>query len=108
MGSYETYFRKNNIEHEEFEETQSKEVMNKEGIQGYPTIRATINNKTSDYNGPRDVESVLNYLGIQLGGGNTIIKMVSYYNTLNIKKYLELKVKYSFLEEGRRIYRGLH
>ena len=83
-----------NIKHEEFEETQNQEVMAQAGIEGYPTIRITMNGNTADYNGPRDVQSVLNYLGIQLGGGNVHKNDPSYYKYIKYKKkYLELKEK---------------
>ena len=109
----------NNIEFEEYE-SDNKEIMNKFNINGYPTIKVIENNISSDYNGMRDMDSILTFLNIQsnkhnqLGGNIDSIQLPNeiqiidtqtggkknkdyemYYSKYNKykKKYLELKKK---------------
>lgn len=62
----------NGIEHEEYESSNQK-IMDDFDIQGFPTIKVIQNNVATDYNGQRNPDAILNYLGVQTGGGvNTL------------------------------------
>ena len=39
-----------------------KEVANDVGVEGYPTIKVIKNNNVVDYNGPRDENSIKNFV----------------------------------------------
>jgi len=79
-----------NIETKEFEQTKDNDIMEKEGIKGYPTIR--INGK--DYNGERSVSAILEKAieesqGVNQKGGSIPDDDI-YYK----QKYLKYKTKY--------------
>jgi protein disulfide-isomerase A1 len=86
---------KKGIMHEEYEETSNKSIMEKNQINGYPTIRITKNGKTSDYKGQRNMASIVAAVTGQketrphVGGGMVYYKKYLKYK----KKYLNLKKK---------------
>lgn len=80
------------IKYSEYEESSSKNEIEKANIKGYPTIHIVKDNETNVYVGERTAGAILNELGVtpQMGGG------------LNIdyeKKYLKYKVKYYKLKK---------
>lgn len=73
----------------DYEESANPDIMNKENIQGYPTIKIEFNNKKTDYEGERTTDKLVEHiknLGSQNGGGENNKK---YY-----KKYMKYKNKY--------------
>ena len=82
----------------EYEDGQNKQQVENAGITGFPTIRITKNGQTTDYQGPRDLDSILKALGYddkksinQSGGGEDS----DYY----LMKYMKYKSKYLQLVE---------
>ena len=73
-------FGKNNIEHAEYESDANSKEVQKAGVQGFPTIRITQNNKTYDYNGPRTPDGLINEVlpNLQKGGGSVRRYEVNY------------------------------
>jgi len=74
------------IETVDYEVTNNKEIMQKAGIKGYPTIRITNNNNEYDYHGERTATDILKEFTDQSAGGNLEYKYKKYKS-----KYLELK-----------------
>ena len=70
--------KKNNIAYSDFEDTRDADVINSANIIGFPTIRITKNNKEYEYNGERNVDAILNELGIQAGGSKSKRIMINY------------------------------
>lgn len=61
-------FEQKGIDYEEHE-SQETDIMEKFGITGFPTIKIMQDNIVSEYNGIRDRDAILNYVGAnQLGG----------------------------------------
>jgi protein disulfide-isomerase A4 len=64
-------FSKNNIQYEEYEDTENEIEVQNAGVEGFPTIRIT--NDTGeeyDYNGDRSADGILNEVlpNLQMGG----------------------------------------
>lgn len=92
------------IEHAEFEQTADGAVMEKEGIKGFPTIKITKNGKTSEYEGQRNLNSILESLDVsaQSGGYNGCAdrRDCRRGNSINYhQKYLKYKQKYLKLKK---------
>ena len=75
-------FDKNNIKHAELESVSNVEEVKNAGVNGFPTIRISKDNKDYDYNGPRTPDGLMSELlpNLQMGGGITKRYMVSYSN----------------------------
>ena len=92
--------KENNISYKSYEDGANKAEIEKAGVNGFPTVRITVDGKTSDYDGPRNKRSILQAIGIasskevqygtQSGGGGT----TDYYH-----KYMKYKAKYVKLQE---------
>ena len=63
-------FKKNNIDFAEYEDSVNGDIMQKKQIEGFPTIKIEHNGNEYDYNGSRDVASILNEVmpNSQFGG----------------------------------------
>ena len=74
-------FVKNNVEYKEYEDSKNEEIIKKEGIDGFPTIKIENDNGVKyEYMGERSADGILNEVlpNLQIGG--------------NLKKYF---IKYS-------------
>lgn len=54
------YFDSNNISHQDFEDQINPLEIEKAGINGFPTIRISKNDKEYDYVGERSVDAIIN------------------------------------------------
>lgn len=83
-------FEKNGIKYEAFEESENKDIIEKNGINSFPTIIIIKDGKKEEYAGQRTMEAILSYFGIQHiqeGGSKQYYKKYKKYKS----KYLELK-----------------
>lgn len=82
----------NGIQYNEYEHTKDKKIIEKENVEGFPTIRIENNGEKEDYSGSRDYNDLLGYLKKKnktMSGGGMID-----YKRLYLKykrKYLDLK-----------------
>lgn len=86
----------NQISYDEFESNKNADVIKRENIQGYPTIKITKNGKTYDYFGNRDLDSLKVELGIsktQQKGGSYKINVLNYKIDKYKRKYNKLKIQ---------------
>ena len=72
--SLKNHFNKNNIEHVEFESS-DKSAMEKYSISSYPTIKVQKGSDLVDYNGPRDEQSIINFVTGQTGGSQNKVML---------------------------------
>ena len=77
------YFDSHNINYEDFEDQANSEVIQKAGIEGFPTIRINKNGEEYDYMGDRSVDAIINELGIQSGGASNSKRVYIKYSKLN-------------------------
>jgi thiol-disulfide isomerase/thioredoxin len=100
------------ISYAEYEDGANPKIMENEGIRGYPTIKMKFGNKTMEYNGPRNAESIMGVLrntvsgdeanddasdhsGGQCGGGQYGGKKSKYLTRHELKiKYMKYKTKH--------------
>ena len=89
------FFDNHNVKYEDYEESNSKDIIAKKKIKIFPTITITKNNKEYLYNGDKSVNSIINEVlpNLQIGG-----------NKKNYKsKYLKYKLKYLQLLKKKKI-----
>lgn len=84
----------NGIAHNEYEHGKDKAKVEEANIEGFPTIKITLNGKTTDYNGPRTSKDILKHFGVQSGGGSYKGQPINYHH-----KYMKYKKKYQALKE---------
>jgi protein disulfide-isomerase A1 len=65
-------FKKNNVNHAEFEDGQHEQIIQKAGVEGFPTIKIEKDNEEYEYTGNRDINSIIHEVlpDLQMGGGN--------------------------------------
>jgi glutaredoxin len=71
-------FEKNNIDYAEYEEGSDEKIIQAAGVEGFPTIRIEKNNEEYEYNGNRDVDSIIHEVlpNLQKGGGSFRYKII--------------------------------
>lgn len=91
-----------NLSFNEYEADANPKEIAEAGVEGFPTIRVTINGHTDEYNGKRTKQAFCDYVVQKLksntqpqpqphvGGGNKQIKNNDYY----YNKYMKWKQKY--------------
>ncbi len=102
------------ITYEEYEDGANKDVMEREGIGGYPTIRIKKNGEMKEYTGPRNAKVILEILfdkseqqtgddsGFKQCGGGKLEKSKRYNDREYKIKYLKYKAKYLKLHSNLR------
>lgn len=102
-----------NVEAKSYEDSENAQKMQDENIQGFPTIKITINGDKKEYNGERSAEAILEYIKTgessdgkykQCGGArklgfsprkNVNLGQIDYDDDKYYKiKYLKYKAKY--------------
>ena len=73
-------FDKHGVKYSEYEESQNGDMIDKAGIQGFPTIRIKKDGNEYEYRGSRTADDIINEVipDMQLGGSGSIRYKINY------------------------------